>query len=366
MTSRAAFATDARRRAQRARDRRDRPAVGVPRQRRLGQPELGRRSAPRPPGRARPASPPARRAAPAAPGARSAAAEPSSARHPARRLEPERRRQRPAGAASAPRSASTRCSLAQPRGRVGRARRGRPAAARSARATTSIAAVSRMSWLVAPRCASSTPAELRAAPWPAARPGCRSPARRRRASRCRTAPPQHDARRSRPRSVQPARARASAASASSIACSHARSPTAVGTPPAVAVKSVRHPRGPVPRSSRPASSPPRASAPRSPAASAAAWPRTRRRVQAVEHRGHPPGEVLHPPHAPQAAVGVARRAALVAVLEVAPAARGQHAHVGDRQVEALGAGGRARCAPRRRPGTAARGAAARPRTSASA
>src|SRR5829696_2549642 len=58
-------------------------------------------------------------------------------------------------------------------------------------------------------------------------------------------------------------------------------------------------------------------------------------LEPVEHRRHPPGEVLRAPDAAQHLRRVARESRLVAVLEPGGERVGQDAHVGDREVEAL-------------------------------
>src|SRR4051795_10534365 len=59
---------------------------------------------------------------------------------------------------------------------------------------------------------------------------------------------------------------------------------------------------------------------------------------AMQHRGHPPREVLDAPHPAQARLRVALEAVAVAALEPVDQGGGEHAHVGDRQVEPLGPG----------------------------
>ena len=124
-----------------------------------------------------------------------------------------------------------------------------------ARLASSIAAVSTMSWLVAPRC-TALDRGLRAPAGPgrgpARAPGCRSGRRARRARPGRSSPAWAAAVTASPEpaGASPARssARASPASASSIACSHAVSPAS--TPP---------------RAKTPPNSPRRRSAPHGPA-----------------------------------------------------------------------------------------------------
>ena len=88
--------------------------------------------------------------------------------------------------------------------------------------------------------------------------------------------------------------------------------------------------------------PPRWSWSRSAAGRAAAGAANGSRVrEAVQHRGHPPGEVLHPPDPAQARAPSSRRAGSVPPVAVpGRQRRGEHAHVGDREVQPLGAGGR--------------------------
>src|SRR4051812_29787515 len=64
------------------------------------------------------------------------------------------------------------------------------------------------------------------------------------------------------------------------------------------------------------------------------------RVEAVEHRGHPPREVLRAPHAAQARVGVGLEQAVVARLVVAHERLREPHDVGDGEVQALRARGR--------------------------
>src|SRR5215213_210109 len=58
-------------------------------------------------------------------------------------------------------------------------------------------------------------------------------------------------------------------------------------------------------------------------------------LEPVEHRRHPPGEVLRAPDASQHLGRVPREARLVAVLEPGGERAGQDAHVGDREIEPL-------------------------------
>src|ERR1700726_3014356 len=62
-------------------------------------------------------------------------------------------------------------------------------------------------------------------------------------------------------------------------------------------------------------------------------------MEAMQHRGHPPGEALRLPHAFEADVGItfeqSRRARRVKLAERAR----EHAHVRGREVEPLGPGG---------------------------
>ncbi len=62
---------------------------------------------------------------------------------------------------------------------------------------------------------------------------------------------------------------------------------------------------------------------------------------AVQHRGHPPGEVLGPPDPAQAGVAVRVEQVGAPVVQRTRRARArERAHVGDREVHALGAGRR--------------------------
>ena len=63
-------------------------------------------------------------------------------------------------------------------------------------------------------------------------------------------------------------------------------------------------------------------------------------ARAVQHRGHEPGEVRAPPDAGQRAVGVAVDQVGLLLLEQPHQRGGQQGHVGDGEVEALGAGRR--------------------------
>src|SRR4051794_3798482 len=113
-----------------------------------------------------------------------------------------------------------------------------------------------------------------------------------------------------------ARARASAASASSMACSHARSPVASAVPPrartaANSASDILQVEPHVVLRQRPGH---RLGA--DDVVQLRALELGLERVallEAVEHRGHPPGEVLHPPDALQAALAVALQPARVAV-----------------------------------------------------
>src|SRR3954465_4209705 len=58
-------------------------------------------------------------------------------------------------------------------------------------------------------------------------------------------------------------------------------------------------------------------------------------AEAVQHRGHPPREVLHAPDPAQAGVRVRLEAALVAALVPRAQRLAEHAHVGGGEVEAL-------------------------------
>jgi hypothetical protein len=60
----------------------------------------------------------------------------------------------------------------------------------------------------------------------------------------------------------------------------------------------------------------------------------------VQHGGHPPGEVGGPPHPPQAGVGIGAGLLPVPVAQRRGQGGGQQRHVRQRQVQALGPGGR--------------------------
>src|SRR5215212_345673 len=210
----------------------------------------------------------------------------------------------------------------------------------SARWATSIAAVSRMSWLVAPRWTSA------AASGSTLSRTARTSGTTGLATRAASAP-------RRPASSssawqQPAMlsacgepcTRASAASTSSMACSQAPSSTSARTAPRARIPS--HSPGSDTGQPDVVLGQRRRARPRArDVAQLRGLELALERVlpgRAVQHRGHPPREVLDAPHPAQARLRVLLQGGVVAVLEPVDQGGGEHAHVGDRQVEALGAG----------------------------